>query len=733
MGNSVNCSLMTGQALCDFCQTSILFRSIMDTAGRLDADYLRPSSLELEMAGDTPNPDAILTDAPKQRFRLGFFSAACLIVNRVIGTGIFYSPGTVIRGTDSTGGAMMLWLAGILYGFAGIHVYVEYGLNVPRYVIDGVEQAVPRSGGDIHYLQYVYRWWYYKKDAIFLSGCLFGITFICVGNMAGNCIAFAVRVLEAADPTTAASLELEERKGQVRGIALAAAAFACVIHSVSRRGGIWLSNLLACFKVCILLAILILAIMSGARNGETNTVKDNFTNAFESPKISAPSGTDACVRTDDFKGDLNGYAKAFLSIIFAFSGFDQVNYVLGEVARPRRTFPRAAFIAMGLISVLYMAVNVSYMAVVTAYEQQIGEILEGSCPNQDVQPVVALLFFKKAIPSGTTPDRVFNALLALSSFGNIIVMTYTAARMKQEIAKQGFLPFPQFFGRNVDLSIGRLALWLRKKRIHIPFIVPENHQEPTPVGALILHFISCIILIFATYGMNSDADAYTLLTGLGAYLTTAWFGAFLALGILIVRIFGPPQTDEDLSSHKTWTQMTAGSVNPVLSIICATIFLVLNLFPVIASWVPSLSNEPSADWWLVPGISWMLLAFAAAWWVGFLALANYRARRQQKEFVYEVRPEFDWAEPEDEGSGGEGRRRDEGKILAHETVLLAWVGGEMNMFATGQSQGAGVMRKRKPEERVVRVDERFAGTDFDDFGPQGPRTTGGQQGNGWRL
>lgn len=101
----------------------------------------------------TVNPDAIVTEAPKERFRLGFFSSSCLIINRMVGTGIFNSPTTVIRGTKSTGGALLLWFFGILYGLSGAHVYIEYGLNVPRFVIDGVEQAVPRSGADLHYVR----------------------------------------------------------------------------------------------------------------------------------------------------------------------------------------------------------------------------------------------------------------------------------------------------------------------------------------------------------------------------------------------------------------------------------------------------------------------------------------------------------------------------------------------------------------------------------------------------
>ena len=68
------------------------------------------------------------------------------------GTGIFNSPGRVIAGTNSTGAALLCWFAGIVSGLCGAHVYVEYGLNVPRYTIDGFEQTVPRSGGDLHYV-----------------------------------------------------------------------------------------------------------------------------------------------------------------------------------------------------------------------------------------------------------------------------------------------------------------------------------------------------------------------------------------------------------------------------------------------------------------------------------------------------------------------------------------------------------------------------------------------------
>src|ERR1700744_3787111 len=73
-------------------------------------------------------------------------------------------------------------------------------------------------------------------------------------------------------------------------------------------------------------------------------------------------------------------------------------------------------------------------------------------------------------PDDNTGARIFSAFLAISSLGNIIVMTYTAARVKQEIAKEGLLPWPKFFGQNKDFSLGRfLRLAQRTEAINKPF------------------------------------------------------------------------------------------------------------------------------------------------------------------------------------------------------------------------------------------------------------------------
>jgi hypothetical protein len=101
---------------------------------------------------DSTGYKGIVTDAPREEFRLGYISVMFLVVNRMIGSGIFMTPKKVITGTQSTGVSLLFWFAGILYALAGMHVYIEFGLNVPRVVYKNVEQSVARSGGELNYV-----------------------------------------------------------------------------------------------------------------------------------------------------------------------------------------------------------------------------------------------------------------------------------------------------------------------------------------------------------------------------------------------------------------------------------------------------------------------------------------------------------------------------------------------------------------------------------------------------
>ncbi|KAI8159079.1 High-affinity methionine permease [Colletotrichum sp. SAR 10_70] len=575
----------------------------------------------------------IVTHAPKEGFRLGYLDVCCLVINRMI--------------------------AGVVYCLCGTHVYIEYGLNVPRYRVQGVEQSIPRSGGDMVYLQYVFSKPAYRKNTILLSTCIFGITFIVLGNMAGNSLHFAFRVLEAAGHS-------DPENGPVRGIALAVAVFACFIHATSRRFGIMLNNFLAVIKIMIMLLIIVAAIVVGA-GGLPKT--QNVIEQNTSPKTSFAGATK----------DANGYAQAFLAIIFTFSGFEQPNYVLGEISRPRKKFPIGMASGVGLVAVLYLAVNICYMVVVPADVQK---------NEANVAQEFFRLTFGQLNPDSDIGSRIFNAFLAISSMGNIIVMTYTAARVKQEIAKEGILPFPKFFAQNKDMSLGRLLFWFQRKGwfkslLKLRWMSPEHHSEKTPVGALVLHLVSCVILIFATYG-RPPVVAYTALTSLSAYVVNAFIGTFLGLGILILRFRGPPTTatdddatdDDPSKSPTTWAEMTGKKFRPFLSVFCAIVYMCGGLYPVITNWVPpsQYSDLTVTPWWLVPTVGWIIISLGVAWFIGFILVARYIEKKDHRVFVVEKKPEFEAADGSSRSS--EAGHTGADLIQVHETVYLSWVGKE---------------------------------------------------------
>jgi amino acid transporter len=210
-----------------------------------------------------------------------------------------------MKGVRSPGMAILMWVLGCIYSLSGGHVFIEYGLNVPRYVIDGVEQSVPRSGGELHYLQYVFPNPSYGDGTVLMSGVVFGISFICVGDMASNCLDCALRLMQAANPTKTVT---ELSQGGIYGLAVLIATITCFIHAFSRRGSILLNDLLAFVKISFLVAIIL---STWAKAG-------------------GPSGISR------FQKDFNTYVDDNDPINNEHSGYTQAFYSVGKLAIPLR-------------------------------------------------------------------------------------------------------------------------------------------------------------------------------------------------------------------------------------------------------------------------------------------------------------------------------------------------------------------------------------------------------------
>ncbi|KAI5813458.1 amino acid permease-domain-containing protein [Pyronema omphalodes] len=496
--------------------------------------------------------------------KLGMFDTAGLVINRMIGSGIFSTPGTILIGTGSVGVAMMFWITGAFIAFAGLCVYLELGLTIPRRRIgEGANRRdvfVPRSGGEKNYLE-----WIYKKPR-YAASCVYAVVFVFLGNTAANSIVFSRYTLECFNNDNPSNWV-------VKAYALTAVTVACMLHGVWRSGGIWISNLLAIFKVVVLFFIIGLGF--AVRGGAFPNINRDIGNFDTKTSFANPA-------TKPY-----GLVMALLSVRFSYGGFENANYVLSDIKKPERYLKKSTMFSLALVSFLYIFTNIAYLFVVPRDEA----IASGTR--------MAALFFDKIFGENTTATRVFPALCALSSFGNLVAVTFVAAKVKQEIAKEGVLPLSKFWSRQYKFSLSRSE---RVERSHDAAPIPRVGE--TPIPALMLHWVISVLLVM----IPPSGDAYTLLSNLYAYSIEACIGVLLAAGLLYKRY--------NKDGHK-WKELRG--FTPWLGPIIPIFYLLANIVMVCVPWMHSGESivMKSIPWFVFPTAALSVFAGGFVYWAVF--------------------------------------------------------------------------------------------------------------------
>jgi amino acid transporter len=287
------------------------------------------------------------------------------------------------------------------------------------------------------------------------------------------------------------------------------------------------------------------------------------------------------------------------------SGFEQPFYVLTEVAKPRKIFPKYTLIAMLIAIFLFVLVNVAYFCAVP-------KNLAGIAQAEDM----ATVFFSQLF-GDETAKRVMAAMIAFSIFGNIVVMTFTAARVKQEIAKEGILPFSLFFATGHTTPYAWLKdRWFPTRREE------EEHLEQTPMAALGLHWFSSVILIGVT-SMLDPATSYSILVSLYSYAIIVLNGAFVSGGLLLLK----------LQPSRNWA--SDANFLPWINPLHAVVYFVTCVFVLFAAFAKPSAGSPYSyemghvQWFIVPTIGLSTLIWGLIWFFGL----HIVMRRKVKELV----------------------------------------------------------------------------------------------------
>ncbi|XP_027056741.1 b(0,+)-type amino acid transporter 1-like [Pocillopora damicornis] len=313
--------------------------------------------------------------------KLGLTSGISLIVGTMIGSGIFASPRYVMENSGSVGLTLIVWsLCGVLAMFGAL-CYSELGTMIP---LSGAEYVYLLEGfGPL--AAFLYSW----TSVIVLKP----------SQVAIICLAFGAYVIEPIFPGCG---DREDLQPVVKLLAALAIGIIMFVNIASVK---WASRMQVIFTVCKMVAIVMLIITGLVRLGQGFT--ESFDNSFH--KTTSNIG-------------LVGFA--FYNGLWAYDGWNNLNYVTEELKNPYRDLPLSILIGIPLVTVCYVLVNIAYLTVLTPME-----IMNSSA--------VAV----------TLADRLYGVMawvipifVAASTFGAANGSAFSSGRLVFAAAREGHLP-----------------------------------------------------------------------------------------------------------------------------------------------------------------------------------------------------------------------------------------------------------------------------------------------------
>jgi amino acid transporter len=321
-------------------------------------------------------------------YHVGWFGILFLNVSQMVGTGVFSTPGSILRALDSVGLSLLYWVIGSLIAFSALSAYLEFASLFPN-----------RSGSMVAYLEQAY------PRPVFLFPTAFAFITVAFSFSSSNAVVLARYIYRAAGH--------QATEWENKGLAISAYSLLALFCLLSTKWSIRLMNLISAVKLIILLFIVITGFVVLGGGTRVKDPHANFRNSF-----------------DGATSNGNGIVNALVNINFAYTGYSNAFNVVAEIKKPFKTLRVAAPVSVFIVSVLYILANVAYFAAVPAEEIKTSKEL------------TAALFFEHVFGEA---GRSLPALVAVSAAGNIMAVIIGATRQVRECGRQGLVPWPHIW------------------------------------------------------------------------------------------------------------------------------------------------------------------------------------------------------------------------------------------------------------------------------------------------
>lgn len=243
------------------------------------------------------------------KHKIGWKTAAALVISNMIGTGVFTSLGYQLTDIQNTWSIVLIWALGGLLALIGAFTYAELGTNFDE------------SGGDYIFL---------SRLIHPIIGYIYAWISITVGFTAP--IAISVMAMKSyLNPINPALFN--EWFGILVIILLTA------IHSVSIGQSGKFQNLSTFVKVVFVLILIILGFYFVPVQETAINLSGSWKNEILLP----------------------GFAVSLLYVTYAYTGWNSAAYIVDEIKDPKKNLPKALLIGTVLVTVLYILLQVVFL------------------------------------------------------------------------------------------------------------------------------------------------------------------------------------------------------------------------------------------------------------------------------------------------------------------------------------------------------------------------------------
>ncbi len=313
--------------------------------------------------------------------KLGVFDCTMIVVSLVIGMGIFRTPVNVARQVPDNFLFFFTWIAGGLIALCGALTYAEIGSRLPV------------TGGYYRIFSYGYH-----PSIAFAINCIILISN--AASLGGVALIGAEYISGILFPGIA-----NQDSSQVREIAI------------------------AIFSIAIFYGVNLLGLKMSARTQNVLTIiKISLIVLLVTPLFFAIPGKVPVIPAGAFPGwmaYLKGFGAGLIAVSFTYGGYQQTINFGSDVASPGRNIPRAIFMGISIIIVLYMSINFAYVRVIG---------LNGLRNTKGIASVMAAHVF------GDAAGKILSVLLFLSVLAYVNVLLMSNPRVMCAMAEDGVIP-----------------------------------------------------------------------------------------------------------------------------------------------------------------------------------------------------------------------------------------------------------------------------------------------------